>query len=466
MWGRKGKVPSDAPSSDKATGAARAREVTNSLDVSQLQAEFLDFDIEGDDGCVGDVPARRLSAAGPMAHGIASGGTEPKRRLSARARYESSVRQAVGATWRADQGSVPGRDINHKRSHHGWLEKEGSLRKNWKRRFFTFDPRSCTVAYFETEACVNKKGHFRLATPAVPRNGIYGRTVTYIGGHSKSFTVHCEGRELHCRAETPDEAVTWCAVLDNEFFYEKLRSEVDARIEKLREGQTFLKHGRMGKPHNRFVWLSKDESRICWAKPESVSGVKSRKLVKKDQAVYLENVQSIERGRKTSVFKRSVKNGSDGSIVGSTSADDLCFSLVANDRTLDLVASDKQTAEFWIGALSYLWLFAHASRERATHTGRWKSWDSRASGAAALDLPIDGATLKAEIGIQRSGHGGGGDVSLLGTVDPREKLENRGIMINELNSQSSKLENSAKTFAEMCQQLSSAERLEKSKGWF
>ena len=80
--------------------------------------------------------------------------------------------------------------------------------------------------------------------------------------------------------------MTWCAVLDNEFFFEKLRKEVDLRVDALRQGSVFQKHGRMGKPHDRFVWLSKDETRVCWAKPNSAS----KRLYRKDQAVYIENV--------------------------------------------------------------------------------------------------------------------------------------------------------------------------------
>ena len=68
------------------------------------------------------------------------------------------------------------------------------------------------------------------------------------------------------------------------------------------------------------------------------------------------------------------EKGSEAATTGRSALDLRCFSLVAEDRTLDLVAADRETAELWIEALSYLWLFAHTLRERATRTGRWQSW--------------------------------------------------------------------------------------------
>jgi hypothetical protein len=42
-------------------------------------------------------------------------------------------------------------------------------------------------------------------------------------------------------------------------------------------GGIFIKHGRKGKPHVRFVWVSKDQKYICWRKVGSSSEI-SRKL--------------------------------------------------------------------------------------------------------------------------------------------------------------------------------------------
>ena len=93
-----------------------------------------------------------------------------------------------------------------------------------------------------------------------------------------------------------------------------------------------------------------------------------------------------------------------------------CFSLVAEDRTLDLVAADRETAELWIEALSYLWLFAHTLRERATRTGRWQSWQplryssappSRALGRAPQELGLgstDNGTKGSTSSVRRPRH--------------------------------------------------------------
>ena len=192
--------------------------------------------------------------------------------------------------------------------------------------------------------------------------------------------------------------------------------------------------------------------------------------------MYIENVRAIERGRKTAVFQRWGGNHSKSgaaaaaaAAVGLRSALDLrCFSLVTEGRSLDLVATDQATAEAWIEALSYLWLFAHSMRERATRTGRWQSWQP----------PKYTADLREELGLMSgggngagvSGNGGAAQYSAAGATTAaagaRHKLEQRGVQIEQLQAQSDALENSASSFAEMCHELAKRERQKAVGGWF
>ena len=503
MW-RKKTAGSPQPS------AARA----DTLDVDSLQRDLVDFNFDGEgegDGRSGGLPAGPALPARPASHGSKSAGKLSRPRAkskTARARYESSVRQAVeshsaaaaaaaanvgpsdkqhsryessvrravGEAARTDGSSSragfdrAGRDVNHVRAHRGWLEKQGGIRKNWKRRFFTFHPQSLTLSYFEDAECTKKKGQFRVVpSRKQPRNSSadgssLSATVAYDDAveETKEFTVFCEGgRELCCRATSAAEAVTWCAVLDNEFFFTRLRREVDQRVAVLQQGHTFQKHGRMGKPHDRYVWLSKDETRVCWAKPEVVSAASAsgrmKRLIKKDQVVYIENVRAIERGRKTAVFQRwSGKSGkSAAEPTGSqrSTLDLRCFSLVTEGRSLDLVAEDQGMAEAWIEALSYLWLFAHSMRERATRTGRWQSWQAPKYAADPVSGSNEGKITPA-VGANAA------------AAEARHKLEHRGAQIEQLQSQSAALEDSASSFEEMCHQLAKRERQKARGGWF
>ena len=115
--------------------------------------------------------------------------------------------------------------------------------------------------------------------------------------------THLDRSGLHRRAANAHAAITWMACLDNDYFYSSLRTEVDARISFLTKGCIFEKHGRKGSPHDRLVWLTNDEQKIGWSKPPPSSKETTRKMTK-DAFVYVEQIQAIERGRTTPVFKR------------------------------------------------------------------------------------------------------------------------------------------------------------------
>ncbi|EEQ98780.1 guanyl-nucleotide exchange factor, putative [Perkinsus marinus ATCC 50983] len=56
-------------------------------------------------------------------------------------------------------------------------------------------------------------------------------------------------------------------------------------IHRMKKGDNFLKFGRRGRPHPRRVFLSEDESRICWMEPTESRGGRLGSLLNHDAAV-------------------------------------------------------------------------------------------------------------------------------------------------------------------------------------
>jgi hypothetical protein len=88
----------------------------------------------------------------------------------------------------------------------------------------------------------------------------------------------------------------------------------------LNRGATFVKHGRQGDPHSRFVWVSSDFKRIHWGDADT----RNSKFMRFD------DVTDVQAGKNTVVFQRSY--GSKFSSI----PESMCFSVVSGARTLDL----------------------------------------------------------------------------------------------------------------------------------
>ncbi|MES1909775.1 MAG: hypothetical protein MHM6MM_002467 [Cercozoa sp. M6MM] len=98
------------------------------------------------------------------------------------------------------------------------------------------------------------------------------------------------------------------------------------------QGVAFVKHGKRGKPHKRIVTLDMQNERITWGDDP-------------EKSLPLLDVRSVQVGKKTEVFKRSV-----ASLVPAN----CCFSLMGERRTLDLQAVNAETAEQWVSQLRLL----------------------------------------------------------------------------------------------------------------
>jgi len=125
-------------------------------------------------------------------------------------------------------------------------------------------------------------------------------------------------------------------VCDTCFKFEEQKEEFETRlVHVLIKGCQFKKHaaGPVGMPRVRWIKLTQDRLQLTWH-PDG-------EPAKPDSFIPIGNVTHIEVGQRTKAFQRTGKAGNDA----------LCFSIVANDRTLDLESESIATRDLWIRAL-------------------------------------------------------------------------------------------------------------------
>ncbi|KAE8663214.1 Regulator of chromosome condensation (RCC1) family with FYVE zinc finger domain [Hibiscus syriacus] len=108
--------------------------------------------------------------------------------------------------------------------------------------------------------------------------------------------------------------------------------DINQAITTLKKGTSLLKYGRRGKPKFCPFKLSNDESKLIWY---------SRR---KEKHIRLSHVSRIIPGQRTAVFQRYPQPEKEYQ----------SFSLILNDRSLDLICKDKKEAEVWLFGLKAL----------------------------------------------------------------------------------------------------------------
>ncbi|RZB99556.1 PH, RCC1 and FYVE domains-containing protein 1 isoform B [Glycine soja] len=108
--------------------------------------------------------------------------------------------------------------------------------------------------------------------------------------------------------------------------------DIEQAITALKKGAYLLKYGRRGKPKFCPFRLSNDESVLIW-----FSG-------KEEKRLKLTNVSRIISGQRTPIFQRYPRPEKEYQ----------SFSLIYNDRSLDLICKDKDEAEVWFSGLKAL----------------------------------------------------------------------------------------------------------------
>eukprot|EP01022_Parablepharisma_sp_SALTPOND_P004529 TRINITY_DN120462_c2_g1_i1.p1 TRINITY_DN120462_c2_g1~~TRINITY_DN120462_c2_g1_i1.p1 ORF type:complete len:674 (-),score=78.24 TRINITY_DN120462_c2_g1_i1:3202-5223(-) len=117
-------------------------------------------------------------------------------------------------------------------------------------------------------------------------------------------------------------------------------------------GDVFLKYGRMGNPHNRYVFLSENQERLCWQNKERTGAVRF---------IPTFEIRDVELGStRTKVFQRYNIPAE---------LDERCFSIIASSRTLDLQARSKDVRSTWV---KYFQLIAKENNKRREKSEEYK----------------------------------------------------------------------------------------------
>ncbi|KAL5799288.1 hypothetical protein ACOSQ3_032350 [Xanthoceras sorbifolium] len=119
--------------------------------------------------------------------------------------------------------------------------------------------------------------------------------------------------------------------------------DIELAITALKKGAHLLKYGRRGKPKFCPFRLANDESVLIW-----ISG-------KDEKHLKLSHVARIIPGQRTPIFQRYPRPEKEYQ----------SFSLIYNDRSLDLICKDKDEAEVWFTGLKALISRSHHRKGRA-----------------------------------------------------------------------------------------------------
>ncbi|KAL2238572.1 UNVERIFIED_CONTAM: PH, RCC1 and FYVE domains-containing protein 1 [Sesamum indicum] len=128
--------------------------------------------------------------------------------------------------------------------------------------------------------------------------------------------------------------------------------DIEQAITALKKGAYLLKYGRRGKPKFCPFRLANDESVLIW-----FSG-------KEEKHLKLTHVSRIISGQRTPIFQRYPRPEKEYQ----------SFSLIYNERSLDLICKDKEEAEVWFSGLKAL-----ISR---SHQRKWRT-ESRSDGISS-----------------------------------------------------------------------------------
>lgn len=135
--------------------------------------------------------------------------------------------------------------------------------------------------------------------------------------------------------------------------------DIEQAVTALKKGATLLKYGRRGKPKFCPFRLSNDESVLIW-----YSG-------KEEKQLKLSQVSRIIPGQRTGIFKRYPRPEKEYQ----------SFSLIYNDRSLDLICKDKDEAEVWFVGLKAL-----------ISSNGWRKWRNEARESSTSSA--DGSTTR------------------------------------------------------------------------
>ncbi|XP_051122708.1 PH, RCC1 and FYVE domains-containing protein 1-like [Andrographis paniculata] len=182
--------------------------------------------------------------------------------------------------------------------------------------------------------------------------------------------------------------------------------DIDQAIAALKKGTILLKYGRRGKPKFCRFRLSTDESALIWHHG------------KEEKFLELHCVLRIIPGQRTPVFQRYPQPDKEY----------LSFSLICEDRSLDLICKDKEEAEVWFTSLKAIVGRGSSKKRRNEATRKHSSSCSpnrrKMHQSYASESRDDGDVKRSEIYCQnRLGKAFADIVSITATVsEPHMKM--------------------------------------------
>jgi len=108
----------------------------------------------------------------------------------------------------------------------------------------------------------------------------------------------------------------------------------------MKRGCSFLKCGSRGSPHFRELKLSSDMATISWHSPKKTSN---------QSTINVADIKEIRIGQNTLVFKKNKK----------PQYEEVSFSIIYGNKTLDLVAKNPRERDIWVHGLKVLTLEPH-----------------------------------------------------------------------------------------------------------
>ena len=190
---------------------------------------------------------------------------------------------------------------------------------------------------------------------ASKRASVPERTLHEYASSAKSETKKIESDECSPKSEHTELTKSHELAVEEANFMSSAKTDErhSKHLKLLTDGCEFIKHGRRGSPHLRFVWLDvrvpESSSAIRWCEVHAAEREKKTQVRGSGKrTIFLRDITAIALGRVTEVFKRSKSRMVDDE------TEDFCFSIIAKSRTIDLAAKSIALRNSWVDALRNL----------------------------------------------------------------------------------------------------------------
>ena len=254
----------------------------------------------------------------------------------------------------------------------GWLKKQGHLRKNWKHRYFylyLFDDNGSSEGDFGGEKDANVVGVLQYWTEPPSTGGtakgklLIGRdtTVRMDPENEHLFTVVGSNNYIKLQADTPESRSAWAEALDEQYREELATKTHEKHVQVLSKGERFLLYTSTESSEEVMVMLTPDRKRIQWV-GASVN------------FVMLGDILIVKSGHSSPLFQKLSVKALQSEVAPNEPwcYEHRCLSIVAQSKTLNLVAPAQQERDQWVNALQGASAYLQRTLQRSSLRQRIK----------------------------------------------------------------------------------------------